>query len=387
MAEEDFTLERVDYALVHNVIYAGIEYAEEYEFKPNKDFTSVTQYFLEEDNDDIEMLDIECGGDDGRPVYVYSSVTTPTQEKDKIIAHLERTAGPGNFEIFDEEDSEDDIFDDDFEDDFDEDEDLYSHNTFEEKREIFTSLFKGLDNSDDPNDLIRLTQVTNSLFFELTDDDLVDKYYDELYESYAISVESEEIPNEVLGVNPEAEIDDDAKEIFITAFANIYKNLKQARKGLELLRKEAGGMPAVAFLELLILQKENSAKYSDSLENYSTAYPDYPLITLLWLIDSYATGNVPEAIKNKTFNLDTLFPGRESLHFLEMFYYLMYISNEIVYDGNADKIEAFYQVLDEFELSEEILKTVEETFDVSRIEYLARHFNLGIKERDHRATI
>ncbi len=373
-SKEDVFFEPADYVLVHNIIHAGIEYAEEYEFKPHKDFTSLTQYFLEEDNDDIELMDIECGDEDGRPVYLYSSSTTTARENDRIIAQLERTAGPNNYSLI----NEDDIDEDDFEDDFDDQEDIYDENTFEENREIFINLFNGLKDSDDPNDLTRLTKVTDALFFELADEELVNQYYDELFDLLFIDVELEEISNEFLGVKPEIEINDELRKLFMSIIRDIYRNLKKARESLELFQKELAGIPAAAFLELLILQKERSNKYIETLKKYATAYPDYPLIILILLGHVYASGNVSDEVANNDFNLDTLFPGRDSLHYLEMFYYMMFISKLVVYERNASKMEAFYQVLDEFDLPEEVSQIVEDTFSLSRIEYFAEYFNLKI---------
>jgi len=56
----------------------------------------------------------------------------------------------------------------------------------------------------------------------------------------------------------------------------------------------------------------------------------------------------------------------------------MFISNVVAYEENADQMEAFYQVLDEFDLPFEISKIVKDAFSLSRIEYLAEYFNLEI---------
>jgi hypothetical protein len=85
------------YTLVHNIIFAAIEFADEYGFKPHMDYTSVAQFILEEDNDDVELMDIECGKDD-KPLYVRGPYETEIQAN-KIIAQLERKAGPGNYEV------------------------------------------------------------------------------------------------------------------------------------------------------------------------------------------------------------------------------------------------------------------------------------------------
>ncbi|MDA3818555.1 MAG: plasmid pRiA4b ORF-3 family protein [Prolixibacteraceae bacterium] len=107
----------IPYALAHNIIFAGVEYAEEFGFKPHPEFNSVAQYILEEDTDDIELIDIECGMD-GLPCYVKGPYDSEVQGK-SIIAQLEKAAGPGNYnfidtmdEDFDDEDFDDEDFDD-----------------------------------------------------------------------------------------------------------------------------------------------------------------------------------------------------------------------------------------------------------------------------------
>lgn len=60
--EEFLTLINVDYALVHNIIYGAIAFAEENNYKPQKSFET-TKYLLEEDTEAVELMDIEFGVD------------------------------------------------------------------------------------------------------------------------------------------------------------------------------------------------------------------------------------------------------------------------------------------------------------------------------------
>jgi hypothetical protein len=85
----------IDYQLAHNIIFAAWEFAEQFEFKPCKEFLSTTQYFLEEDDDRIDLIEIECGKD-GKPFYVRGPYDND-QKAQKILAQLERTAGAGNY--------------------------------------------------------------------------------------------------------------------------------------------------------------------------------------------------------------------------------------------------------------------------------------------------
>jgi len=49
-----------EYALVHNIIYGAIEFGDENEYMPHKDF-AVSQYILEEDTDEIPLMEIGFG--------------------------------------------------------------------------------------------------------------------------------------------------------------------------------------------------------------------------------------------------------------------------------------------------------------------------------------
>ncbi|MDR2466835.1 MAG: hypothetical protein LBD35_05525 [Prevotellaceae bacterium] len=98
IAKGDFAskMEEISYELAHNIIFAALEYAEEYGFRPHRSFTSTTQYFLEEDNDNVPLIEIKCGTENGRPMYINNGCETPDQAE-KIIRQLEKTAGKGNF--------------------------------------------------------------------------------------------------------------------------------------------------------------------------------------------------------------------------------------------------------------------------------------------------
>ena len=114
--KEGLQIERVSYDLVHNIIYASIEFAEEYGFEPHKDFKSVTQFFLEEDTEDIPLIEIDCGGDDGKPLYINCGTESKVRVN-QILKQLEKTAGKGNFHYIVQDDDLDE-----YDDDYDEEE-------------------------------------------------------------------------------------------------------------------------------------------------------------------------------------------------------------------------------------------------------------------------
>ena len=106
-----------DYVLAHNIIFGSIEFADEFGFSPHKDFTNISEYILEEDDEKIDLMDIEFGKH-GKPLVVAEFGNEPVS----VISQLEKTAGPGNYDVIYLDKNgfyEDDDFDE--EDDFDED--------------------------------------------------------------------------------------------------------------------------------------------------------------------------------------------------------------------------------------------------------------------------
>ncbi len=79
-------------ALAHEIIYGAIEYADRYDFKPQRDFRD-SQYLLDLPGDHPRSGKVEFGKD-GKPFYV----SGPYDNVDHIIHQLLRTAGEGNFD-------------------------------------------------------------------------------------------------------------------------------------------------------------------------------------------------------------------------------------------------------------------------------------------------
>lgn len=91
----------ISYALAHNIIYAADEYADDLGFESCKDFISTTRYMLDEDNDEVEFIEIECGMD-GKPAYVQGVDDSPGKIQG-TISHLESRLGKGNYTVITQE--------------------------------------------------------------------------------------------------------------------------------------------------------------------------------------------------------------------------------------------------------------------------------------------
>ncbi|TAD83642.1 MAG: hypothetical protein EAY75_14635 [Bacteroidetes bacterium] len=83
----------IPYVLAHNIVYAGLEFAEEYHIKPHADFATA-KYALEEDDNAIELYDIATG-EDGIPHLIE---TYPGQYAD-AHSKLKKYAGEGNYKV------------------------------------------------------------------------------------------------------------------------------------------------------------------------------------------------------------------------------------------------------------------------------------------------
>jgi len=117
-------IEPCEYAIAHNIIYGAIAFAEDYGFKPYKDF-AIAQYILEEDDDNVELMELEFGFE-GQPYYFRGPYDDDTKVN-QIRNTLMRTAGEGNFTIIEDVDGDDNWDDDELEDysddEFDDEED------------------------------------------------------------------------------------------------------------------------------------------------------------------------------------------------------------------------------------------------------------------------
>lgn len=152
LGEYNMHMIEIPYALAHNIVYAGLEFAAEYHIKPHADF-AMAKYALEEDNDTIELIDIETG-ENGMPHLMENH---PGQYAD-AHAKLKKHAGEGNFKIslfmHDEDEADWDDEDDDDEDGEWDDEDNDFSNNDDELDEAWEE--KELSLEEIPNDELTL---------------------------------------------------------------------------------------------------------------------------------------------------------------------------------------------------------------------------------------
>ncbi len=144
----------ISYNEAHNIIYGALEFAEEGGIKPHKDW-AVTQYILEEDDDNIPLIEYEMGLEGKHYLIAHNNLelTTylPTLRKHLPESEIDFTVDDGLDDEDDEDDEdyaenedwdEDDVWDEDYSEYHcgaanDEDDDDYNENL---KREWETPL-------------------------------------------------------------------------------------------------------------------------------------------------------------------------------------------------------------------------------------------------------
>lgn len=361
--DENMEMDLADYVLVHNIILAGVEYAEEFGFKPYKEFTSVTQFMLEEDSDDIELIEIECG-QDGKPLYIQGPYET-TATANKIINQLEHIAGKDNFHF---------ILALDANNNYDEDWDEFE-TTLDEMGEKFMQYFKRLDKLSEAEneDFINLTQ---QIVDELMDLDEYNRFCEELSEELSqLKIEHENIPNELLGINDKTLIiPDEIKEGFERVVKGV-QSLEQAKKQFKLFSKSKGVDAAIDYLDIVISEIDGSKKYESKLKDAASKYPDYALLQLKWTKYNALLQENTELLPHYPCKLENYFPGRDSIHPWEFFCYLETYIQVIVAETNFAKLDALKDVIYELELHDneiDILNTIITMFQVMFVE---SHFN------------
>jgi len=356
----------IPYELAHNIIYAGIEYAEEYGFKPCKEFSSITCHFLEDD-DVVPLIEIECGGAGGNPLYVNSGFETPAREK-AILAQLEKTAGKGNYHFilpgdkknyYDEDESDDD--DEDFYDDDEEEDEIETELlslSKEEQKRLFINLLEQLGKSDDVHgeDVKRFSALTGILSCGMVDDGEIDEQLALLETKFGqLFVENEQLPNSLFSgtqnMDGETIID-----LFYDSIGEIHSN-KNPKKTIELIREKAGDVPIADFLELYYLKEKNGKKFKTGIEKSLQKHPDYFLIQLLQY-------EYPDKKKdNFREELEKIFSdNKQAITHFEAEYYFMLYTMYMIIDKNIElsTLLAFEEYVLDFDfLAEDSIKTIQ----------------------------
>jgi len=292
--QEEFTelwsFEECDYALAHNIICGAVEFAQKYGFQPHKDFW-VTQYILEDSGADIKTSEIEFG-EDGVPTVV----TTLDEEPKHIIAQLEKTVGPDNYNVVYADGFG---FADEYDDEMKDEEEPPPEDPFEMIDELYEQKF---GKQSGPN-----VKPEN---FELR--------------QYKISFEPVEKPNYF---SPEEDMHT-AEKLYYLASSESARKVRKAIPKLKTLIEKFPHNPI--YYNYLIKAYENSGdqKTAEQVCEYSyQRFPDYLFARCnyaQYLLKKERPKKIPEVFDNK-FELQSIYPDRDEFHISEVlaFYSIM----------------------------------------------------------------
>lgn len=362
---ETLEMEITDYVLVHNIILAGLEFAEDYGFKPHKDFTSVTEFMLEEDTEDIELIEIECGRN-GKPLYMQGPFDSDAKIN-KILEQLEYSADKGNFDFIRE-------FDPEPEDDWDlDDEDGNNELDLEERGTEFMQYYNRLAKLNDAEygDFIVLLQ---SIVDEMMDVDEYNLFYDELIEDLTkLEIDHEKIPNEILGIDDDnLQISDEVKLAFMSI---IYEgSLKKQKRQFKGFSKNKEIEAAIDYLDVVITGLEGSRKYKSKLKETAAKHPKYAILQLKLMKSLITPDEKLELLPHYPCKPENFFQGRKSIHPWEYFCYLDTYTHLVLAEMNFAKLDALKAVLTELDIDDEEATMLFLLINMFQIEIVAGYF-------------
>ncbi len=360
---EDLVMIDADYILVHNIIFAAREFADELGFKPHKDFTLVTQYMLEEDTDDIELIEIECGRN-GKPLFIHTE-NSKDSEANRIIKQLEKAVGKGNFDVIFGEDGDEIDFDDVNE---------YSSLDADERRNIFEQLTKnGVDSLSDENHR-NILKLTDAIYlYDMCDDETVENLLEKWESEIDPKIDEEDYTLESLGIEADITLTEADMDEFDNADENIEEKPLTAKLQLDELRSKWGNIPYICYLELKLLENnDNPKEYKIKLNEYAALYPDFPLFKIEKFKTTLSEGS---KINLDDFSFEKAFGGRSTITSFEMFEYLLIWLISLHESTDFNTLEALYVFLDGVDINEDFIDNLKAILIIQRINVLKEYFN------------
>jgi len=329
-AESFTSFIEISYELAHNIIFSGVEYAEKYGLYPHKDFTATTFYFLEEDNDDIPLIEIECGGED-----------IDEEEADSIAN-----------ELLDE---------------------ILSL-SIEEQKKLFIELYKKDRQEENMSneEAQRFIALTNYLIYSISDTNAVSEQLEVWEQKFDVEfVDEDELPNSLF-MNVQSKDGEKLADLFFDTYFEISES-KNYKQSMTKLSEEAGDAPVITFLELYVLSFKNNLKYQKKVQEAYQKYPDYLMIQLYYLL---AKGK----LINATFFENFLTKQKLPITFYEAEFFftvfaLLFMGEKNVSVEKVLALELFYSTLDF--LSEDVLSRHLGIFQNYKCEQIIERFGIN----------
>jgi len=352
---ENLTIKTCNYVLAHNIIYGAVEYADELGFKPDKDFLRLTVNILEEDDERIELMDIEFGLN-GKPCLV----TNPENNYKREIAHLEKTVGPGNYQVIYLD--SDDFYRDDYpENGHDSQEDAFDEDEIDEDaNEAYTELeslknWTDKDWKDFSNGKKKLSEkasllLTDLVFYSQYEKVEVDKVFEEMESLLDIEISTEPL----YSISEMKTHFKDEKLIQQLQASYVIANEGNPKRAIQLIRQLIEHYPdnQILYNNLVIYYTlaGKKRKAEDIIIYFYQKFPDYLFAKVhysLFLISRGKEQEVPKVLKNM-WTLPELLPNRKVFHYSEVIAFHILLISYYLKTDEILKADTLFKVLSQY---------------------------------------
>ncbi len=275
---------KIDYKLAHNIIFAGYEFALNIDINPHPEFSKTTMYFLEEDNDNVDLIDIECG-QNGKPMIIKNSDNfkeanilfnrlSESLGSDQIILKDESSPFDGDHEWDDEEDEVDDILYDLIYDDPETERELDINN-------LKRLLNKEYNNDEDEESGKDLAIITDRLFYNYFGIDQVEDARDRIFGMFDMDIMAT-FPKQLIG------FDQDNSPELLEKLLICIDEIEEAEDP-EVIKQKIKEFPHIPYFKYILIKelefsattKEEVNELLTQIQPFRKEHPDYRLLEVL----------------------------------------------------------------------------------------------------------
>ncbi len=308
----------IDYTLAHNIIFAGYEFAIELGIEPCKSFSQTTQFMLDEDNDNVELIDIECG-QNGMPVVIRGDHNT--REANETYHFLCNTLGEEKVilsDIDEELEAEDPYYFEEY---------LYDNPIIERRQDIqkLEVLIQDIENIS-REDSMALEEACNRLFYNYYGYERIEENREQIMNLFDVDIEAE-LPDRVLGFKAQEHPD-------WLAIVNETIDQLQAENTID-IKSISEQYPDIPYLKFICIKEMefnaesgngDTAPIVQQLNTYMTEHPDYFLLKLIheiYLIKGHEQPQIitEEMIREQT--LGDLLGHQQAIHSSELLMFVL----------------------------------------------------------------
>ncbi len=371
----DFKIELIpcEYSLVHNIIYAALEFAEECGIRPSEDFM-LSKYVIDEDTDNIPLMEDIPIGHNGKPLL---SIASNDPLAAALIRQLEQNCGKDNFSVV-FVDLEDDDEEEEFYDDFEEEFEFYDWD-----KDDWKSFLKDEMELDDVGESVNIYHlVFESVIFENI------RKTDEIPNQYELLPEEVEITLEPIDKDETEE----EKEILSNIFLSLddpdksKSELKKIKNKIETnIKKFPKNETFYNYLYICAVKLNEPKEAEKTTKEMRAIFPNYLLGKINEAQILIANEKYEEVLNmfNHSFKFEDVFQNRKQIDFFEIKSYFTTILMFYYFQDQLDYAYPYYKFL----VSNGYLEVDEDEFSVIHQLFLTMEFKIMSEAKEYLDSI